>query len=114
MLYLEIFQLDWLVIDVIIIILLISILLIVKFFKIISRWRFRSSNTSLSKIKIEGPYINAKESAYTIKKANIIRNVRLKDSERSKLGIITFTLNFQTKLSINLNKSQSNRLFRTG
>ena len=100
MLYFEIFKLDWLFIDTVIIIFLLSILLIVKLFKLKSRWRFTFSNTSLSKLKIENTYSNDKKSTYYIKNMNIMKNMYLKGLTHPIVGFITFSSNKYSKLNL--------------
>jgi hypothetical protein len=90
MLYFELFKLDWLFIDTAIIIFLLLILLVVKFFKSITRWRYALSNISLSKIKIKSTYSNDKESDYSIKNIKVVRNMDLEDLTHPIVCIITF------------------------
>ena len=99
MLYFEIFNLDWLFIDTVIIIFLLLILFIVEIFKLKSRWRSTFSNISLSKIKFRSTSSNDKKSTYSIKNIKIIRNKDLKDFKYPRVGIITFSSNKHSKLN---------------
>ena len=99
MLLFEIFKIDWLFIDTVIIIFLLSILLIVKLFKLKLRWRCTFSNMSLSKTMIKNTNSHGKKSLYSIKKINVVRNMDVKDFVHPIIGIIAFSSNQCSKLN---------------
>ncbi len=67
----DIFQVDWITVDIIIIVLLILLLIGVKVLKEIYRWRFFFSNISTIRKVDNFLYINNKVSSISIKKSNL-------------------------------------------
>ncbi|MBD3195379.1 MAG: hypothetical protein GF317_10005 [Candidatus Lokiarchaeota archaeon] len=76
----DIFQIDWIYVDTIIIVLLFIALILMRFFKEISRWRWSSKITQLRKLKIIPSNINLVKTQLEIKKVELIK-------EQNKSGI---------------------------
>ena len=84
----DIFRLDWILIDTIIIILLLILLFSVKIFKEISRWRFSLSNESLIRIKLKNSEIGADTSSVIIKDCSIVK--KKNDVDENSSGVVVF------------------------
>ena len=69
----DIFRVDWITIDTIIIILLILLLIGVKVLKEVYRWRFFFSNTSTIQRVDKHPYLNTQLSPIFIKKCTLTK-----------------------------------------
>ncbi|MFX1315622.1 MAG: hypothetical protein ACFE9T_07135 [Promethearchaeota archaeon] len=94
----DIFHLDWIFIDTIIIILLILLLLAVKLYKATHRWRFSFSNEALENsyyrkppIKINNPFISSFNWTLT-------KNTSLSEESDKKPIIMILRTNFKKKL----------------
>lgn len=95
---LDLFRLDWILIDTVIIILLLLLLFSVKIFKEISRWRFSLSNESLNHIKLKNLEMNADTSYVIIKNCSVIKQRRARDDESSRVVVFLSTKKFKRKL----------------
>lgn len=91
----NIFRLDWIIIDSIIILLLISVLISVKLFKERARWRSVLSNESLEIINYLKSEIKFKSNNFLIKSLSFIRN---KKKEYRNPLIIFFKTNKNRKI----------------
>jgi len=80
----DIFHLDWIFIDSIIIIILLLVLICVKIFKERSRWRSSLSNESLEIFTPNKLDIDLKTIHITVKNWSFIRNISFKGVETSK------------------------------
>ena len=94
----DIFRLDWIFIDSIIIILLLLLLICVKIFKERSRWRSSLSNESLEIFTPNKSDINLKSLHITVKNWSFIRNIAFKGVETSKPIIFIIRTNKTRKL----------------
>ena len=94
----DIFRLDWIFIDSIIIILLLLVLICVKIFKERSRWRSSLSNESLEIFTPNKSDINLKSLHITVKNWSFIRNIAFKGVETSKPIIFIIRTNKTRKL----------------
>ncbi|MFX1394447.1 MAG: hypothetical protein ACFFAH_12850 [Promethearchaeota archaeon] len=79
----DIFKLDWIFIDFVIILLLLLVLISVKLFKERSRWRTSLSNDSLEFINYRQSDIHLKSQDFTIKNMSIVRHISLKNEMNS-------------------------------
>ncbi len=86
----DIFQVDWITVDIIIIILLILLLIGVKVLKDVYRWRLFFSNASTIQRVNKNPYLSSQLSPIFIKKCTLTRsNVsQQKDSTKPTIVII--------------------------
>ncbi len=84
----DIFQVDWITVDIIIIILLILLLIGVKVLKEIYRWRFFFSNTSTIRRVDRLPDINTQFSTLSIKKCTLTRSNISQQEDLKKPTII--------------------------
>ena len=94
----DIFRLDWIFIDTIIIILLLLILISVKIFKERSRWRSSLSNEALEIVNFNKPDVNIKSLYIVVKNWSFIRNIVFKGVETSKTIIFIIRTNKKTRL----------------
>jgi len=85
---LDIFRLDWILIDTVIIILLLLLLFSVKLFKEISRWRFSLSNESLIRIKLKNSEMDTNSSIAIIKNCSMIK--KRSDAEEHSPRVVVF------------------------
>jgi len=99
---LDIFRLDWILIDTVIIVLLLLLLFSVKIFKEISRWRFSMSNESLKRINLKNLELNTNASSLIIKHCRIIKKIITPNKDSSKVVVILNTNSFKRKLLRNL------------
>ncbi|MHA1490140.1 MAG: hypothetical protein ACTSRI_10865 [Promethearchaeota archaeon] len=95
---LNIFHLDWVFIDTIIIILLIVLLILVKIYKITARWRRPFSNEALEIRKYDKSDIKFKTLNINLKKWSLIRNKTLIRGDNSKPIIVIIRTNHKKKL----------------
>ncbi len=95
---LNIFHLDWIFIDTIIIILLIVLLILVKIYKITARWRSPFSNEALEIRKYDKSDIKFKTLNIIVKKWCLIRNKTLIRGDNSKPIIVIIRTNHKKKL----------------
>ncbi|MFX0188227.1 MAG: hypothetical protein ACFE8A_10875 [Candidatus Hodarchaeota archaeon] len=84
----DIFRLDWIFIDTVIIILLLLVLISVKLFKERSRWRASLSNEILESINYRKSDIPLKSQYFNIKNLSFVRNISIKKQINSKPIII--------------------------
>jgi len=75
----DIFQLDWIFIDTIIIVLLILLLLGVKLYKLTHRWRFSFSNEALEFISYRKPPLEINNQSISTSKWTLTRNISLRE-----------------------------------
>ena len=95
---LDLFRLDWILIDTVIIILLLVLLFSVKVFKEISRWRFSLSNESLNRIKLKNLEMDTNTSNVVIKSCSVIKKRNELGEESSKVVVFLGTKKFKRKL----------------
>jgi len=74
----DIFKLDWIFIDSVIILLLLLVLISVKLFKERSRWRTSLSNESLEFINYRQSDIHLKSQHFNVKNISVLRHISLK------------------------------------
>ena len=84
----DIFQVDWITVDIIIIVLLILLLIGVKVLKEIYRWRFFFSNASTIRRVDKHPDINAQFSTIFIKKCSLTKSTVSQKEDLTKPTII--------------------------
>lgn len=89
----DVFQIDWITIDLIIIVLLILLLIGVKVLKEIYRWRFFLSNTSTIRRVDNLPDINNQFSSISIKKCTLTKSSILQQEGLAKPTIIIIRKN---------------------
>ena len=94
----DIFQLNWILIDCIIIILLIFLLVSVKIFKKTHRWRLSLSNNSLERIHCNESNIKFKNLNINVKDWSLTWNTAFKDKPLSKPIIVLFRTNKKKEL----------------
>jgi len=94
----DIFQLNWILIDCIIIILLIFLLVSVKIFKKTHRWRLSLSNNSLERIHCNELNIKFKNLNIKVKDWSLTLNTAFKDKPLSKPIIVLFRTNKKKEL----------------
>ncbi|MFX1417408.1 MAG: hypothetical protein ACFE9N_00665 [Promethearchaeota archaeon] len=95
----SIFQLDWILIDTIIIFLLLVLLFSVKIFKFTHRWRNSFSNQALEHYSFSKMPKIAENHFDLIKKWNFTRNLSLKEKFSSCPPIILFGRRYKRKFS---------------
>jgi len=95
----DIFRVDWILVDSIIIILLILLLIGVRIFKRVNRWRFSLSNERLSRIIFKGSAIKAENKNILIKKFELTKYLNENKSANLKPTIIIFKSRNRGKLS---------------
>lgn len=95
----DIFQLDWVLIDSVIILLLVFLLIAVRLFKQFSRWRLSPSNIKIKvkSIPIENAAKNMRLKKLQIEKCRLLTNGEGKD-DSTKPIIIFFSSNFYPEL----------------
>ncbi|MFX0029347.1 MAG: hypothetical protein ACFE8B_09065 [Candidatus Hermodarchaeota archaeon] len=71
------FQVDWIFVDTVIIILLFLLLLAVKIFKSTHRWRLSFSNEALESHSFPKPFGNSESNNIKVKHCNLVRNSSL-------------------------------------
>ncbi|NVM43486.1 MAG: hypothetical protein HWN79_01095 [Candidatus Lokiarchaeota archaeon] len=84
----NIFQVDWITVDIIIIILLLLLLIGVKVFKEAYRWRFFFSNASTIQRVDKHPYFNAQISPIFIKKCTLTKSSVFQQDDLTKPTIV--------------------------
>lgn len=94
----DIFQLDWIFIDTIIIVLLILLLLCVKLYKLTHRWRFSFSNEALEFISYRKPPLEINNQSISTSKWTLTRNVSLREEINKKPLIIILRTNYKKRL----------------
>ena len=94
----DIFRLDWILIDTVIIILLLLLLFSVKLFKEISRWRFSLSNESLKRIPLKNLDIDTNVPGMVLRNCSIIKNISVEEAESSKLVLFLVTRKIKRRL----------------
>ena len=94
----DIFRLDWILIDTIIIILLLLLLTSVKVFKEISRWRFSLSNESLKLTTLKDLKFNTTQTNVIVKHCSVIKENKVASEDSSKVVVILSTGSFKRKL----------------
>lgn len=94
----DIFQLDWILIDSVIILLLVFLLIGVRVFKVFSRWRLSTSNREIQvkTISLKDLDINTSKKGLRLEQCKLISNQKDKDSEKPL--IILCNSNFQPEL----------------
>ena len=95
----DIFRVDWILVDSIIIILLILLLIGVRIFKTVNRWRFSLSNEKLSRILFKGSAIKTQTKNILIKKFELTKHLNENKNANSKPTIILFRSRNRGKLS---------------
>ncbi len=80
----DIFQVDWILVDTIIIILLVLLLIAVKIFKEAYRWRFSLSNEFLTRTKAKSLSFNLDHPSIYIKKWNLTKSKIIQEEISSK------------------------------
>ncbi len=95
----DIFRVDWILVDSIIIILLILLLIGVRIFKAVNRWRYSLSNERLSRIVFKGSAIKTQNKNIIIEKFELTKHLNENDSANSKPTIILFKSRNRGKLS---------------
>ncbi|MFX1274000.1 MAG: hypothetical protein ACFFBP_02145 [Promethearchaeota archaeon] len=98
MLFIDIFRLDWILIDSIIIIILLIILFGVKVFIKKTRWRNSFSHIELLKKKIKDHNLSRIGEFYSIRRINLVSNLKLSKHEPIENTIITFLKNEGKKI----------------
>ncbi|MFW9770588.1 MAG: hypothetical protein ACFFBY_13890 [Promethearchaeota archaeon] len=71
----DIFRVNWILVDIIIITFLILLLIFVKIFKYLNRWRTLLSNEKLLRIIFEGSALKTENKNYSIKKFELIKDL---------------------------------------
>ncbi|MFX1320810.1 MAG: hypothetical protein ACFFAQ_04110 [Promethearchaeota archaeon] len=94
----DIFQLDWIFIDTIIIILLILLLLGVKIYKLTHRWRFSFSNEALEYIFFRKPPLKINNQSISTSKWTLTRNLSLREEINKKPLILILRTNYKKRL----------------
>ena len=94
----DIFRVDWIFIDTIIIIGLIILLITVKIYKNVARWRSSFSNEAITSTKFKKTDIKLNTNSVFIKEWEIIRNVIFKKENSSKHLIVIVRTNHRKKL----------------
>jgi len=94
----DIFQLDWIFIDTIIIVLLILLLLGVKLYKLTHRWRFSFSNEALEFISYRKPPLEINNQSISTSKWTLTRNISLREEINKKPLIIILRTNYKKRL----------------
>ncbi|MFX0031180.1 MAG: hypothetical protein ACFE8E_14000 [Candidatus Hodarchaeota archaeon] len=85
----DIFRVDWILVDAIIISFLLLLLLSVRIFKYLNRWRTSLSNERLSRIIFEGSAIKAEYKNISIKKFELIKDSIEKNNKKLMIIIKT-------------------------
>jgi len=98
----EIFRLDWILIDTVIIILLILLLISVKIFKEMSRWRYSISNEKVKRFPLKNCKVDLTNPNLVLKKYEVIKSIFENREESSKTVIIMIDINVKRKLLRNL------------
>jgi len=75
----NIFQVDWILVDSVIIIILIMILCSVKIYKVRHRWRNSIINASISKINLDPNFFQLIDNKIYVKKWNLMQNPRIQE-----------------------------------
>lgn len=94
----DIFQLDWIFIDTIIIVLLILLLLGVKLYKLTHRWRFSFSNEALEFISYRKSPLEINNQPISTSKWTLTRNISLREEINKKPLIIILRTNYKKRL----------------
>lgn len=94
----DIFRVNWILVDTIIIILLLILLVAVKIFRYLNRWRTRISDERLSRINFKGSSIKAENVSITLKKLEFTTKISEKDKPKSKPTIIIFNSKSKKRL----------------
>lgn len=94
----DIFQLDWIFIDTIIIVLLILLLLGVKLYKLTHRWRFSFSNEALEFISYRKPPLEINNQSISTSKWTFTRNISLREEINKKPLIIILRTNYKKRI----------------
>jgi len=108
----NIFQIDWISVDIIIIILLFILLLGVRLFKTIHRWRYSLSNQALEHICFSQSRKNKKNKIILTKKWCLTQNLSLKKNFNNPPLILMLRKNFKTKLLRTLTEGLSTYGFK--
>lgn len=95
---LNIFHLDWIFIDTIIIILLIVLLILVKIYKITARWRSPFSNEALEERKYGKSVVDLVNQNITVKSFRFISNKNRNKRDHTKPTILLIRTNYRNKL----------------
>jgi hypothetical protein len=99
MMALDIFRVDWILVDSIIIILLILLLIGVRVFKTVNRWRYSISNERLSRIVFKGSAIKTQNKNILVKKFELTKHLNENKSANLKPTIIIFKSRNRRRLS---------------
>jgi hypothetical protein len=94
----SIFQIDWITVDTIIIVLLLLLLFSVKLFKTTYRWRYSFSNQALEYISLSHTPSKGKNQIISLKNLSLTRNIILKKNESHTPLIIILRKNRKRKL----------------
>lgn len=94
----DIFQLDWIFIDTIIIVLLILLLLGVKLYKLTHRWRFSFSNEALEFISYRKSPLEINNQPISTSKWTLTRNISLREEINKKPLIIILRTNYKKRI----------------
>jgi len=94
----DIFQLDWIFIDTIIIILLILLLLGVKGYKLTHRWRFSFSNEAIEYTFYRKPPLKIDDQSISTSKWTLTRNIFLREESNKKPTIVILRTNYKKRL----------------
>jgi hypothetical protein len=94
----DIFRVDWIFVDTIIIILLIILLFVVKIYKNSARWRGSFSNEAITSINFRSSDIKLNTSNISLKRWKVIRNTVLEKENISKPLIVIIRTNHRKKL----------------
>jgi len=94
----NIFRVDWILVDTIIIILLILLLISVKIFKEAYRWRFSLSNEFLTRTTVKSLNFNLDRPSIYIKKWNLTKSKVIQEEISSKPSIFIIRTHRKQKL----------------
>ena len=94
----DIFRVNWILVDAIIIIFLLILLITVKLFRYLNRWRARISDERLSRIYFKGSSIKAENLSIILKKLEFTTQISEKDKPKSKPTILIFNSKSKKKL----------------
>ncbi|MFX0041840.1 MAG: hypothetical protein ACFE8L_02910 [Candidatus Hodarchaeota archaeon] len=94
----DIFQIDWIFIDTIIIILLILLLIGVKIYKLTHRWRFSFSNEALEYIIYRNLPLKMDNQSISNSKWTLTRNIFLREESYKKPTIVILRTNYKKRL----------------
>jgi hypothetical protein len=87
----DIFRINWILVDSIIIMILIIILCSVKIYKVKHRWRSCKTNFSIDEIKLDPNFLQFRDKRISIKKWHILHNPKLHETKTSLPTIFLFS-----------------------